>query len=635
MPGPNGGGRRGPRAQEKPKNVKGTIRRLLSYMSDKKWHLMFVILLIIVQTIASVAATYMMAPIINNGILPMIGKPVTSETLAPLLNYILILIIIYVVNIVCGVAVSVIMTYVTNHTLNAIRTDLFNRTAILPIRYFDAHTHGEIMAHFTSDVGTIRQAISSGITSIISSVLSAVLTFAMMVYISPVLTLTVVLLIVVIFFITKTISSRSISNYKAQQEAVGKLNGYMEEMMGGQKVIKVFTHEDVVKADFDAVNDAARSASTRANVYASLMAPISHNLSYVSYAGAAILGCWLVILGRLPLGDLASYLQYTRNFSNPINQIMQQFNSLMSAIAGAERIFAVIDTEPEVDDGKVTVVQATYDENNNIIESEERTGLWAWKMPQEDGSYQYRILRGDVKFNNVTFSYDGVKTVLKDVSFYAKPGQKIALVGSTGAGKTTVTNLINRFYDIEQGEILYDGINVKDIDKSSLRFSMAMVLQDTHLFTGTVKDNIRYGKLDATDEEIVKAAQLANADEFIRMLPEGYDTVLTDDGSNLSQGQRQLLAIARAAVADAPVLILDEATSSIDTRTEKLIEEGMDNLMAGRTVFVIAHRLSTVRNSNAIMVLEQGEIIERGDHDDLIKQQGRYYALYTGQFELD
>ncbi len=628
-------GPRGMRIPEKPAQVWPNVKRILSYMTDKVWILVVVFLLELAGSLTQVAGTYMMTPIINDGITPLIGTNPTAEQLKPLLSMIILLVVIYITGSLFNYISNVIMTRITNHTLNTIRDDLFIKMESLPLAYFDSHTHGELMALYSSDVQTIRMAIGNGLTQVMHSSATAIFTFIMMVYISPLMTLTVISLMVVMVFVVRFISKKSIDNYTKQQQSIAKLNGYMEEMMGGQKVVKVFTHEDNVKTNFNDINETARKASTRANVYAGIMGPITQNLSHVNYAVAAMMGAWLVANGTIKLGNLASYLQYTRSFSNPVSQIMQQFNSLMSAVAGAERIFKVIDMEPEVNEGRITLVSATYDEDNRLVETTERTGLWAWKKPLENGEFEYIRLRGDVKFNDVTFSYDGIKTVLDDVSFYAKPGQKIALVGATGAGKTTITNLINRFYDVQEGEILYDGINVKDIDKSSLRSSLGMVLQDTHLFTGTVKDNIRYGRLDATDEQIVQAAKLANAHEFIKMLPEGYDTMLTGDGSNLSQGQRQLLSIARAAVCDAPVLILDEATSSIDTRTEALIEKGMDNLMAGRTVFVIAHRLSTVRNSNAIMVLDHGVIIERGDHEDLLKQQGQYYKLYTGAFELD
>ncbi len=619
----------------KPQDAVGTIKRLLGFMKGYEKHLVIVFLFVLFASGSQIAGTFMISRVINEGIVPLIGATLTSEALRPFVMLLAMMAGLNLAGLLFQFGYSRIMVVVCNRTLNKIRNTLFGKMQKLPISYFDSHTHGELMAVYTSDVGAVADAISNGITSLMSSVVNIVGVFAMMLFISPLMTITVVVFMGVIFFLTKYIGSKSVVNYKEQQAAVAKMNGYMEEMMGGQKVVKVFTHEEKVNKEFGVINERARKASTRANIYAGIMHPVSNNLSHINYAACSIIGAWLCIIGVLDIGRLASFLQYTKNFSNPVSQIMQRFNSLMSAVAGAERIFRVIDTEPEVNDGKYTLVSATFDDDSNFVETEERTGLWAWKKVNEDGSVQLVRLRGDVRFEDVIFSYDGEKTVLNNVSFYAKPGQKIAFVGATGAGKTTITNLINRFYDIQQGKITYDGIDVKDIEKNSLRRSLAMVLQDTHLFTGTVMENIRYGKLDATDDQVVAAAKLANADEFITMLPEGYNTVLTGDGANLSQGQRQLLSIARAAVADAPVLILDEATSSIDTRTEKLIEEGMDNLMAGRTVFVIAHRLSTVRNANAIMVLDHGVIIERGDHDDLIKQKGKYYSLYTGQFELD
>ena len=622
------------RSGAKPKNLKGTLGRILSYMSDSKLKLVFVFFLVILSSLATIVGTYLLSPIINDGIIPLIGQPVTSAALQPLVQMLIALGIIYVLGALAGYGSQRIMVNVTNHTLFRLRTNLFDRMQDLPLSYFDSHTHGELMAHFTSDVDTIRQAVSQGAINMISSLITAVGTFAMMVWISPLMTVMIVLMLVVMFLFIKTIGSKSIVNYKEQQSAIGQLNGYMEETMAGQKVVKVFTHEKMTKDEFDAINERARKASTRANTYASILMPIMNNLSYINYAVSATLGAWLTITGALNIGSLASYLQYTRNFSNPITQISQQFNNVLAALAGAERIFQVIDLPAETDNGTVELVNVTTADDGTMTVCEEKTNQWAWKVIKPEG-YELVPFKGDVRFVDVDFSYDGKTPVLKDVSFYAKPGQKIAFVGATGAGKTTITNLINRFYDIEKGTITYDGIDVKQIKKDSLRRSLAMVLQDTHLFTGTVKENISYGKLDATDEEIQAAAKCANADEFIKMLPHGYDTMLTSDGTNLSQGQRQLLAIARAAVANAPVLILDEATSSIDTRTESLIEKGMDNLMHGRTVFVIAHRLSTVRNANAIIVLEHGEIIERGDHDDLLKQKGKYYQLYTGQFELD
>ncbi|MBQ4603894.1 MAG: ABC transporter ATP-binding protein, partial [Clostridia bacterium] len=476
---------------------------------------------------------------------------------------------------------------------------------------------------------------------LVSSLVTVIGTFVMMAYYSPLLILLVIVLLFVAFFIIKILGKKSAQYFRAQQKCVGEVNGYIEEFIEGLKVVKVFCHEDSAKKDFAQINANLRNAATNAHTYASILMPIMGNISYITYAASATIGSIVIMtvpeesFWGLSVGALMTFLLYTRQFFQPITQISQQFNNIIAALAGAERIFEIIDTPVEEDDGYVTLVNAKKNPDGSISECEERTGMWAWKHPHGDGTTTYTEWKGDVRFHDVTFSYDGKKTVLKNVSLYAMPGQKIAFVGSTGAGKTTITNLINRFYDVNEGKITYDGINIKKIKKAELRRSMAMVLQDTHLFTGTVRDNIAYGKLDATHEEIENAAKLANAHSFITRLPEGYDTVITGDGSNLSQGQRQLLAIARAAVADPPVQILDEATSSIDTRTERLIEKGMDKLMEGRTVFVIAHRLSTVRNSNAIMVLENGEIIERGTHDDLLEQQGKYYQLYTGQFELD
>jgi len=635
MPKPNQAGPQNMRRMgAKPQDLKGTLRRILTYMTDRPWVIAVVVALVVVSSVAGIAGTALLMPIINKGILPLVGKPLTAGSLTPLAGMLVELAVIYTVGALTGWGANRIMVNVTNHTLFRLRTDMFNHMQSLPLSYFDAHTHGELMAHFTSDVDTIRQAVSQGAVTVISSTITAVGTFAMMLIISPLMTLLIVAMLAVMMAFIKVIGAKSINNYKQQQEAVGQLNGFMEESMAGQKVVKVFTHEDETKASFDRINEQARRASTRANTFASILMPIMNNLSYINYALSATVGAWLTINGTIDLGSLASYLQYTRNFSNPITQLSQQFNNVLAALAGAERIFKVIDMKPETDEGRVDLVNVTKAADGTLTELAGRSETWAWKVPDGAGSRLVE-LKGDVRFNDVDFSYDGKKTVLNDVSFYAKPGQKIAFVGATGAGKTTITNLINRFYDIGKGSITYDGIDVKDIKKDALRRSLAMVLQDTHLFTGTVRENIAYGKLDATDQQIVQAARRANADEFIRMLPEGYDTKLTSDGANLSQGQRQLLAIARAAVADAPVLILDEATSSIDTRTESLIEKGMDNLMHGRTVFVIAHRLSTVRNANAIMVLDHGAIIERGDHDDLLAQKGKYYQLYTGQFELD
>ena len=650
---PNGNGPGGPGGRmkfEKPKNTKKTLLRLLSYVTQKKALLVVVFILVLFSSVADILGTYLLTPIINE-----IGNMVStgSRDFSVVIKYLCILGVIYILAAASQYTYSRLMLNVSHGTLNLLRKDLFEHLQDLPIKYFDTHTHGELMSRFTNDVDTIREAISNGLIQTITSLVTVIGIFCMMLFISPALTCLIVAMLVVMLYVIKLIGGRSSNYFRRQQMAVGAVNGYIEELIEGSKVVKVFCREKKTKETFSEINENYRKAATNAHTFASILMPIMGNLSYFNFATTAALGAFIILkvgdtatggftgfflggaAGVLSIGSLASYLQYTRQFSRPISQVSQQMNSILAALAGAERIFEIIDETHEEDNGYVTLVYANVDENGNVTESETRTGTWAWKHPHSaDGSVTYTLLKGDVRFHNVTFSYDGKKTVLKNVSLYAKPGQKIAFVGSTGAGKTTITNLINRFYDIQEGKITYDGINIKKIKKDDLRRSLAMVLQDTHLFTGTVEENIRYGKLDATHEDIVRAAKIANADSFITRLPDGYNTMLTGDGSNLSQGQRQLLAIARAAVADPPVLILDEATSSIDTRTERLIEKGMDSLMQGKTVFVIAHRLSTVRNSNAIMVLENGEIIEKGDHDTLLEEKGKYYKLYTGQFEL-
>lgn len=616
----------------KPKNAAIALGRMMKYLLYYKLQLFIVSISIMVSAAANVAGTYFLKPIINEYIVPFIGHK--NPDLSGFISILSLMGSIYILGVVSTYAQSRLMLNISSGTLYRIRVDLFTHMESLPIKYFDTHTHGELMSRYTNDIDTLRQMISNGIPNLFSSALSVTGVFVMMLVLSPTLTILVVLMLVLMLFVIKNIGGKSKIFFKKQQKEIGKLNGFVEEIIEGQKVVKIFNHEEIAKSDFEKLNEELCKAATSANTLANILMPIMGNLSYVHYALTAAVGAIMTIGGRLDIGTIASFLQYTRSFSHPLTMISQQINSILSALAGAERIFEVLDEKPEVDEGDVKLVYARKAENGKLKEEASPTGVWAWKQPEVDGSITYTEVRGDVRFEDVTFGYEEDKTVLNRISLYAKPGQKIAFVGSTGAGKTTITNLINRFYDVPDGKIRYDGININKIKKADLRRSLSMVLQDTHLFTGTVMENIRYGKLDATDEEVIKAAKLANAHSFIKHLPRGYNTMLTSDGANLSQGQRQLLAIARAAVANPPVLILDEATSSIDTRTEALIEKGMDTLMEGRTVFVIAHRLSTVRNSDAIMVLENGKIIERGDHEDLIAAQGKYYQLYTGMFEL-
>lgn len=624
----------------KPKNAKRTISRIMKYLSGHKLPLAMVVVFVVLSSLSSVAGTYFLRPIIDDYIVPFIGQE--NPQLSGFMGMIAILSAIYAAGVLCAYAYNRIMVNVAADSLCKMRTDMFEHMQKLPIRYYDTHSHGDIMSRYTNDIDTLRNMLSQSIPQLISSVITVAGVFVMMLVLSIPLTVLVLLILLLVFKVIKVVGGKSSNYYRKQQQRLGAVNGYIEELIEGQRVVKVFCHEEESKAKFSELNENLREAATEANTFANILMPIMNNLSYLHYALTAVVGATLAIMTgqremgifALSLGALISFLQYTRSFSQPITQISQQFNVIINALAGAERIFDLLDEEPEVDGGYVTLVNAEADENGNLTETDKHTGIWAWKHPHGDGTLTYTQVRGAVEFEDVEFGYEPNKTVLNGVSLRAEPGQKIAFVGSTGAGKTTITNLINRFYDVPDGKIRYDGININKIKKDDLRRSLSMVLQDTHLFTGTVMENIRYGRLDATDDDVIAAAKLANAHWFITHLPQGYDTVLTGDGSNLSQGQRQLIAIARAAVADPPVLILDEATSSIDTRTELLIEKGMDSLMEGRTVFVIAHRLSTVKNSHAIMVLEHGKIIERGNHDELVAQKGKYYQLYTGMFEL-
>ncbi len=619
MGGPGGRNRHG---YQKPKNMGKTIKNLMSYLGRSKWLLLVVAVCLVLYSACTIGGSYLLKPLVNEAIIPGdFGK--LARTLA-------LMALIYIGAAVFSFAYSRIMVHVSQKTSYALRRDLFAKMQTLPLSYFDTHTHGELMSRYTNDIETITEIMNNGLASLVSGALTFVGVVAMMIITSPLLFLVTIFCLGLMLAVVMTVGKRSRYFFAEQQRDIGVVNGYIEEMIEGQKVIKVFNHEEKAREGFAQRNEAYRRSATAAQSFAGAIMPAMGNISHINYALTCCTGALLSIYMGLDLGSLVMYLQYVRQVSQPVGMISQQINNVLAAIAGAERIFEVMEEASETDEGKTTLVNVRKGPDGALEETAERGGGWAWKQP--DGSLV--PLRGDVRFHDVVFSYVPGKTILHGISLYAKPGQKIAFVGSTGAGKTTITNLINRFYEIESGLITYDGIDVRDISKDSLRRSLGIVLQDTHLFTGTIADNIRYGKLDATDEEVRAAARLANADTFIRHLPKGYDTWITDDGGNLSQGERQLLAIARAAVADPPVLILDEATSSIDTRTEKLIEKGMDGLMQGRTVFVIAHRLSTVRNAKAIMVLEQGEIIERGDHNDLIAQGGKYYQLYTGQAEL-
>ena len=602
-------------------------------MAEFRIRLFLVALTILASTGAQIAGTSMLRTVIDDYITPL-STSYDADIMLGFARILLLMAVIYAIGAACSYACSRIMLMVSTRTLYKIRMDLFRKMEFLPIKYFDTRTHGELMSRYTNDTDAIREMLSNSVVNFASSAITVSGVFVMMLYYSWHLTLLVVLMLFVMTKTVKMIGSRSSVYFRQQQAEIGKVNGYIEEMIEGQKVVKVFGHETAAKEDFHKITDSLRNAAASANTFANILMPIMANLSNIHYALTAVAGGILAIYSVISLGTVVAFLQFTRNFSMPITQISQQLNAVLTALAGAERIFGLIDEEAEADNGTVTLVNTAVGGDGAISESDCRTGCWAWKQPLADGSAVYSKVEGKVEFNDVTFGYEDNKTVLNGITLYAKPGQKIAFVGSTGAGKTTITNLINRFYDVPDGKILYDGIDINRIKKADLRRSLSMVLQDTHLFTGTVMENIRYGRLDATDDEVVAAAKLANADSFVRHLPNGYQTILTADGANLSHGQRQLLAIARAAVADPPVLVLDEATSSVDTRTEKLIEKGMDKLMEGRTVFVIAHRLSTVRNADAIMVLEHGQIIERGNHDELLAHKGEYYQLCTGMFEL-
>ena len=621
----------------KAKNPKQTISRLLSYMAKYKATMAVVVICIIFSAIAQAVSSASLGTLVDNYITPMLAE--VDPDYAPLLRFLGVLACIYLVGMLSSFLYNFLMVRVGQGTQKTIRDEMFTHMQTLSIRYFDTHPVGDLMSRYTSDIDTLRQMLSQSIPQCISSIATLIVVFIAMVITSPILTLVLLVTVSAIIYVTKMVAGKSAGFFIGQQRALGAVNGYVEEMINGQRVVKVFCHEETAKKEFDALNDKLRENAFRAGAYSNVMGPVNNNLGYIQYAILAIVGGLLAVYSGgslLTLGKLISFLTLSRSFNQPISQVSNQINSIVMALAGAERIFDLMDEAPEEDQGYVKLVNAVIHADGTITETPEHTGHWAWKHPHKaDGTVTYRELKGDITMDHVDFGYVPEKEVLHDITLFARPGQKIAFVGATGAGKTTITNLINRFYDIADGKIRYDDININKICKPDLRRSLGVVLQDTNLFTGTVMDNIRYGKLDATDDECIHAAKLANAHDFITRLPQGYDTVLTGNGASLSQGQRQLIAIARAAVADPPVMILDEATSSIDTRTEKLVQDGMDALMKGRTVFVIAHRLSTVMNSDCIMVLDHGRIIERGAHEDLIAQKGTYYQLYTGVFELE